>query len=330
MRVTKQDLHDETTVRRFLLSEMREDERIAFEESFVADKNLFEQIRVGEDELIESYVRGTLASPERENFEKSFLSTEKRRERVRFTSAMLNKISGQPEVAAVKKIEAEPAHPSVWDSITNFFKTPKLAFGAALTLLLIIFGTLFLLRSSTRKETDMARQITPTPSVSVSPVRQANENNSKTISSENAETNKPPINNIGENTNKNQNVPHSGEHEKEVASPKRVIVTLALFAGTTRSEGRAGELNLPKSAKGANLQLKLESQDYKTYRADIVNADGEVIYRSGRLNPRNAKVNILTPAGNLPAGDYLIKLYGFNSTAQEESAADYQFRVVRK
>jgi hypothetical protein len=328
--VPKNNSYNKAKILQFLLSEMPEDERIAFEESFVADEDLFEQIRVGEDELIESYVRGTLASPERENFEKLFLSTEKRRERVRFTRAMLSNISGHQEIAAVKKIETTTAHPSAWDSITNFFKTQKLAFGAGLTLLLIIFGALFLLRSSTRKETGIARQITPTPSVSVSPVRQANENNSNTILSENTTTNEMPANNVGKHSNENQNIPNSGEHEKEVASPNSVIVTLALFAGTTRSEGKTGELNLPKGAKGANLQLKLESQDYKTYRADLVNADGKVIYRSGRLNPKNAKVSIFAPAGKLPAGDYIIKLYGFTSQTQEESAADYQFRVVRK
>lgn len=297
---------------------MSEDERTAFEESFFADENLFERIRVGEDELIESYVRGTLASPEREKFEKSFLATERRRERVRFTRAMLNNISGPHEIAAVKKIETTMRHPSVWDSITNFFKTPKLAFSAAMMLLLIIFGGLFLLKNSARKETDIARQITPTPSGSVSPTTQ------------NTETNKPPVNDIGENTNNNRNIPNSGDHKKEVPPVKSVVVTLALFTGTTRSEGKAGELNLPKAAKGANLQLKLESQDYKTYRADIINADGKIIYQSGRLNPRHATVGLFAPARNLLAGDYLIKLYGFNSTAQEESAADYQFRVVRK
>lgn len=105
---------------------------------------------------------------------------------------------------------------------------------------------------------------------------------------------------------------------------------LALFAGTIRSEGKTSELNLPKNAQGANLLLNLESQDYQTYRAEIVDADGKVIYRSGKLKARNSKINAFVPSKNLKRGDYMLKLYGFNPTGEEESAADFQFRVNQK
>ena len=94
--------HNETEIRRFLLGEMSETERSAFEERFVADEDLFEQISVAEDELIESYVRGTLSPAEKTTFEREFLSTEPRRRRVAFTRAMLDKIKKENEIAAEK------------------------------------------------------------------------------------------------------------------------------------------------------------------------------------------------------------------------------------
>ncbi len=94
----------ERDVQRFLLGEMSEDERAAFEEMFVADEDLFERVRAGEDELIEAYLRGTLRSGEKEIFERSFLTTERRRSRVEFTRAMLDKLTGQRKVAPKKNL----------------------------------------------------------------------------------------------------------------------------------------------------------------------------------------------------------------------------------
>lgn len=81
--------HNKLKVRRFLLGELSESERTEFEENFIADENLYEQIRVVEDELIENYVRGNLKAAARATFEKNFLTTATRREHTAFTRAML-------------------------------------------------------------------------------------------------------------------------------------------------------------------------------------------------------------------------------------------------
>ena len=103
---------------------------------------------------------------------------------------------------------------------------------------------------------------------------------------------------------------------------------LALFAGSVRSEGKSNELNLPKTSKGASFVLNLESQDYQTYRAEIVDQNGNIVYRSGKLKARSSKINTFVPSKNLKRGDYILKLYGFNSQNEEESTADFQFRVT--
>jgi hypothetical protein len=323
----------ERDVRRFLLGEMSEDERAAFEEMFVADEDLFERVRAGEDELIESYLRGTLRPGEKEIFERSFLTTERRRNRVEFTRAMLDKLAGQRKVAALKKPSAarEEAGPSVWNSIANFFKAPAVAFGTALALLILIFGGWFLWRNPHRAE--LARQITPTP---VSPTTQpsANEN---LRASENAPatSNANDAGEIGVNknalpenrnreTNKNQNL-----NERKQTTNGRASV-LALFAGGVRGEGKTSELNLPQDAPGATLQLHLEQQDYKIYRVEIVDPDGNRIFRKNNLRATHSKINLFVPANKLARGDYRIKLSALNSQNEGESVADYTLRVNRK
>jgi hypothetical protein len=105
---------------------------------------------------------------------------------------------------------------------------------------------------------------------------------------------------------------------------------LALFAGGVRAEGKMPALNLPETATGANLQLNLESQDYKNYQVEIVDPDGNLIFRNNKLGAKNKKLNLFVPAPKLSAGEYLVKLSALNSQNETESVADYPFRVNRK
>jgi len=322
--VTQEKFDNEIEIRRFLLGEMTDDERISFEEKFIAQGGeLFEEIRVTEDELIESYIRGTLSAAEKQKFEAHFLISEIRRQRVAFTREMFDKLAADKK-SAVKKTEAAAENPSVWNSLAEFFKTPRFAFGAALMILILVFGLWFLVFKPSENQPQIAQQITPTPTVSQTP-QKIDENQNVAVDSNVNSANTPEINknspsNAEENPNKNQ--------PKEVI-PKPVVATLALFAGTVRSEGKMRELNLTKDTKGANFELNLEAADYKTYRAEIVDADGNVIYRSGRTLARKSRINTFFPTAKLKKGDYFVKLYGFNSKGEEESAADFQFRVNR-
>jgi hypothetical protein len=323
--VIEEELKTEAELHRFLLGEMSENERSAFEEKFVADEDLFAQILVAEDELIESYVRGTLSVTEKEKFERSFLTSETRRERVRFTRAMLAKLN-QHSIAEKTEIAVEDS--SVWYSITNFFKTPKFAFGAVFTLLILVFASWFLLKNPNQPE--IARQITPTPTVQITPnpnqsarVNQNDSVNSATNVSEKIPVNKNASQTRG-NTNQNQNA-NPPKQESSVAAP-----VIALFAGTVRSEGKTQELNLPKNASGANLQLKLESSDYKIYLVEIVDANGNVILKNDNLKAQNSKLNLFVSAQKLQKGDYMIKVSALNPQNEIESVADYSFRVNRK
>jgi hypothetical protein len=74
---------------RYLLGELSKDERAEIEDDYVATTESFDQLLVAEDQLIDDYVRGRLAEKDRRLFEKNFLSTSGRRERVRSARALL-------------------------------------------------------------------------------------------------------------------------------------------------------------------------------------------------------------------------------------------------
>ena len=325
--MTQEFTQNETKIRRFFLGELSETERTAFEENFIADESLFEQIQVVEDELIESYTCGTLAETDKAKFERNFLITEKRRQRVAFTRSMLDKLAENRESAVAKKTETTAANYSVWNSIADFFKTPKLAFGAAFALFLAAFGGWFLLNDSNKPE--VVRNITPTPTVE--------------IIQPDANQTVPPIQNFAVNSNaktpKNETNANNSAPKKETPNvnsnaqrtqPAAVNPVLALFAGTIRSEGKTKTLNLPENAENVSFQLNLESIDYKIYRAEIVNADGKLVAKSGNLRTGKSKINFAVPARKLVKGDYLVKLSALNPNNETESVADYTFRVNRK
>jgi hypothetical protein len=322
-KVSQENLQNETKLRRFLLGEMPENERVEFEEQFLLDEELFENIRVAEDELIESYLRGTLEASEKTNFEKHYLSNPKRRERVEFTRQMLEKF------AAAKKTERVVETVSFWEKIAAFFRQPQFALGSAVAILLLLLGGWLLFRNVGKPVDIVTVTPTPTPTSSATPTPTTTET-PKVDSNVNL-----PNKSNGENLNQrpsnvNKPLPNVEPTPKKEDIERPVITTLALFTGGVRSDGKTNELNLPRNSGGANLQLNLESQDYKLYRAEIVDQNGQIIYRSGRLVPNKSKVNVLVSPQKLKRGDYIIKLYGKNTQNEDESVADFQFRVNQK
>lgn len=315
----QENLYNETEIRRFLLGEFKEKERTALEEKFLADEDFFVQIQAAEDDLIEDYVRGNLK--EKEKFEREFLTTKKRRERVAFTRVMIAKLN-----ETAKKTEVVSEKMSFFASLIEFFRQPKFAFGAAFSILALVFGFWFL---AVRKPVEIVQQITPMPTLQPI-VNQATAVNQNVAVNQN--TNITVNSNLPEKHETNKANSNIEKPKKTEEKPKETVVNpvLALFAGGVRSDGKTNELNLPKSSQGASLVLNLESQDYQTYRAEIVDQNGNVIYRSGKLKPRNSRVFAFVPSKNLKRGDYLLKLYGFNPSGEEESAADFQFRVNLK
>lgn len=334
-------LENKKLIREFLFGELPEQERLELEEKFITDAKFFEEIKVVEDELIEKYVRRWMDSAENSKFEQNFLTTKKRRAGVEFSRRMISKLQEQrAEIIAVKKNDAVISEESVWQKLAGLFLTPKTAMAAAFSMLIIVFGSWFLYQNMSDKKTEIVKNqnseilenpkqiITPTPDISPEKLAKNVENNIEDVNNKQDENleNKPSIKKTPKKSNeKIKKIPtptKTPQIKKSAPNP-----VLALFAGTLRSAGETNELNLPKNAKGANLQLNLESVDYKNYQAALTDAGGNVIYQKSNLKPKKSQINFFIPSKNLNKGDYIIKLYGKNDSGKNESAADFQFRV---
>lgn len=82
----KLDLETQTRLRKYLLGQCDEAECEAIETMVFTDNDLFEELQVLEDEIIDEYLNGKLSPEARAHFEEHFLAAPERIEQLRFAS----------------------------------------------------------------------------------------------------------------------------------------------------------------------------------------------------------------------------------------------------
>src|SRR5262249_40054652 len=75
---------DELLIRRYLVSEVTEDELADIEQRIMSDDAFFDEVRAVSDEMTDLYVSNRLSKDERKRFEERFLSTIEGRRQVAF------------------------------------------------------------------------------------------------------------------------------------------------------------------------------------------------------------------------------------------------------
>ena len=75
-------------IRRYLLGQLSDGASEEFEQQVIMDEDLFEELLVAEDEIIDEYLSEKLDGGERTAFEQHFLATTERQEKLRFARAL--------------------------------------------------------------------------------------------------------------------------------------------------------------------------------------------------------------------------------------------------
>lgn len=94
-------------LRRYLLGQLVEEAREEIEKDLLAQDEVFEELLVVEDELIDEYLNGELAAVDRAAFENHFLSTPERHDQLRFGSAF-QKLVAQTNRRAASETNVPP------------------------------------------------------------------------------------------------------------------------------------------------------------------------------------------------------------------------------
>lgn len=113
-------------IRPYLLGQLSDSAGEELEQNFLTNAELFEELLVVEDELIDEYLASKLDQNERANFERHFLATPERQEQLRFAQA-LNRY-----VTAASHRKNDPRYS--WQAFRN---SPTFLFRAAAAVVLV-------------------------------------------------------------------------------------------------------------------------------------------------------------------------------------------------
>ncbi len=128
-------------IRRYLLGELDDGTRAEVEKRFLSDGEVFEELLVAEDEIIDDYASGRLDPEERADFEAHFLATPERQRKLRFARALHRHAMN---LANERETVKQPVIRSLW------FGRPGLSWAATtVAALALIVGTVWFLRSRT-------------------------------------------------------------------------------------------------------------------------------------------------------------------------------------
>lgn len=323
------------TIVNYLLGELTAGERDGIEDRLFIDEALADEIDETENDLIDEYVRGELSPAQVKSFERFFLISERRREKLDVARVLNSEIFEEKPVT----IAGEPEKASFWESIAAFFRVPVLNLaGMALVLAAVLIGGFLIIRQF--KPIDVAidpnKNVTPTPSPVFTPngSNQENKNSAPNSVAPNVNTNAgnennpPKIQPTPENP-KPKPTPTVND-DKPITAPQPTFATILLTPMSRSNE--APVLKLPKTTQLARLQVvNDEKEAYEKLRIDVVNSSGNLVFRqnfNGKRIPKSFVINI--PADKLNDEDYEITLSGADAGGNFKDLNYYRFSVKKK
>jgi tetratricopeptide (TPR) repeat protein len=125
-------------IRKYLLGQLDDEGRRQFEEQLFLDDDLFADLLAVEDELIDEHLAGELSTDETQVFEKNFLITAERRQKLSFAKALRRYTANQRTTTnSAQQIVSRPSVPT--RNWWQLFTASPLA-GAAIAVLVIAAG----------------------------------------------------------------------------------------------------------------------------------------------------------------------------------------------
>ena len=144
---------DQNEIKQYLLGTLPEEAQQRMEKRLLTEADFLEELLSGEDELTDLYINEALSDEDRDRFERHFLSTPERHQKLRFARALSSFIYRNSEDAVAESVEKplspERASPtkSTWiERFRAFWNNQSWGLRpiAALLVIAIIAGTLWL------------------------------------------------------------------------------------------------------------------------------------------------------------------------------------------
>ncbi|MDQ1727926.1 MAG: hypothetical protein QOD33_51 [Pyrinomonadaceae bacterium] len=323
-----------TREQQYLLGSLSDDEMSRVEETFFSDDARFEELEVLEDELIDGYVQAELSPEARRHFVTRLRKSPRLVERVQFAQVLAEKVANssalRQETSNLLTVASETSAPPKtrwWQNFVAPQPAFRLAVAACLALLLIgggalVTGWLRLRNESERLNSERAALQQQKEALDRQLAQKANR--------------EPPT------AAPQQQLNQRAAEQTLLETPQRgaelrhsslgSVVTVFLRPGLTRSAGARAEFKFGPDTAIAQFNLRLESDEYRTYSVTARSGDKAAFKRKdirARHTRSGSVLVIAVPVKRLPAGDYSIHVDGLNSSGQSEGVEDYSFRVLK-
>ena len=325
---TKSDA--ENILARYLLGQLPETEQQRIEERFFTDEEFLAQLLVVEDDLIDDYAQGRLVGAEREGFEKFFLASPRRRQRVAFATTVAGHFS---ETSAAQEAMKDQAAVSFWQSLAAFFNSwavaPKLAF-VALALLMTLGGAWLIfqeVRLSKRLEQARAEQ-----TIAQQREQELRERERKLQESNDRERarNEELAQELERQNNELARLRELEQKQQELPG----IASFRLTPYLLRDIDKPKRLTIPSHAEFARLELSFSTeQNYRSYRAKLRIVGGNEVWSQAGLRDRKTSTSrtltLILPTSLLNRADYILTLAGVSQTGEVEDVTDFYFSILK-
>ena len=312
-------------ITRYLLGEMSEQERSAFENRYFEDSALFEEITAVEDELMRGYARGGLAEAERTAFEARYLKDAGNRRRVDFAKTVMDYASSMHGPADMGDgARAERQNRKKWRWMPVLLTEPRnaLRLMAALMLAAVIAGISWLTVMDTRLRQGFEQM----------QVQHAGDlKREQELQNQLAQL--------------NLRLQQQEEEVAQLSSLGSSILPFTLSPHLMREGSSQKPLIIPEGFPAVFLEPTLSSFDYEygrvvvnayvSYSASLEMPEGRQIWRQSGLKSwktRNGPhmIGLILPTKIFESGNYILKVSGKTATGKSEEVDSYVFRVIRR
>lgn len=310
---------------RYLLGQLSEQEEKRFEDSFFADDEVFEDLKISEAEVIDAYVAKELTEKQRKHLEQRLATSTRLQQRLAFARTLAQSRTAAKSVPHMEGPHHEVAFEPWWKRV---FAVPLVGtltpIGAVAALLVVIalgvaVAQSIRLRNESRRleaeRAELARQRDELAKLSIAERDRATADlHAAQMRYERAE----------------ELVSSYQQRESQQQPPKQpaIFASLMLLPGSSRSSGESNDLILPPAATEVRLSLVLYRADYQRYQVAI---DGPTSIPRQRVRPTPGKTLALRlPAKLFRPGDYSVQVSGVTSSGKLEPADNYIFRLLRK
>jgi len=315
---------------RYLFGQLSEQERSEFEDSYLNDPELFEELASVEDELVRSYLRGECSPQEKAELEKRIAASPDWREKVEFERSLMEHVSSMPFATPVAGAQA-PALVSRDKASRDKASSDKASSDKAERM-----------RALSSRQSPAAREVVlPSRPPLVPALRFAVVAVGLVVMALGAWI-------VTINARLRQELAqiriqqadlqrHEQQLQQQLAALTIKPPAMAPFVLTShllRDNSAEKPLAIPPGVSSVPLQLRLDQDSFPSYSIVLETAAGTQVWQQADLKSQLAQNNQHVIALELPynllfRGTYILKLTGISPNRKPEEVAVYIFRVAR-